>query len=99
MSFLKDKLNNNTGFFQGGKSFGGKGIDGMLSELIPSQPIADNSPEGVIDSSESGDIYTSQILPALRAQKIAQALQSGNMQMAPQNKYAAMNAALRGGQL
>jgi len=99
MSFLKNAMNNDKGFFQGGKSFGGKGIDGMLSELIPSQPIIDNSPEGVIDNSESGDIYTSQILPALRAQRIAQAQQAGNLQIAPQNKYAAMNAALRGGQL
>jgi hypothetical protein len=99
MSFLKNAMNNDKGFFQGGKSFGGKGIDGMLSELIPSQPIIDNSPEGVIDNSESGNIYTSQILPALRAQRIAQAQQAGNLQIAPQNKYAAMNAALRGGQL
>ena len=90
-------MNNDKGFFQNGKSFGGKGIDGMLSGLIPSQPIVDNSQEGVIDNSESGDIYTSQILPALRAQKIAQAQQTGNMQIAPQN--AAINAALRGGQL
>lgn len=99
MSFIKDKLNNDKGFFQGGKSFGGKGIDGMLSGLIPSQPSMDNSPEGVIDSSESGDIFVNQIAPAYRAKRIEEALQSGNMQMAPQNKYAAMNAALRGGQI
>lgn len=99
MSFIKNAMNNDKGFFQGGKSFGGKGIDGMLSGLIPSQPIVDNSPEGVVDNSESGDIYASQIVPALRAQRLAQAQQAGNMQMAPQNKYAAMNAALRGGQL
>jgi hypothetical protein len=99
MSFLKNAMNNDKGFFQGGKSFGGKGIDGMLSSLIPSQPNLDNSQEGVVVNSESGGIYTSQILPALRAQRIAQAQQMGNMQMAPQNKYAAMNAAWRGGQL
>jgi hypothetical protein len=57
------------------------------------QSIVDNSPEEVINNSESEDIYTSQILPTLRAQKIVQAQQMRNMQFAPQDKYAAMNAA------
>jgi hypothetical protein len=52
-----------------------------------------NSPEEVIDNSESEDIYTSQFLPALRAQRIVQAQQMRNMQFAPQDKYAAMNVA------
>ena len=33
MDFLKDKFTNNTGFFQGGKSFGGKGVFGDTGVL------------------------------------------------------------------
>jgi len=65
MSFL----NNDKGFFQGGKSFGGRGfLEPLLANLAQGFPQqANDSPEGIDANPESGEWYKNVMAPQLQA--------------------------------
>lgn len=109
MSFIKGAINNDKGFFQNGKSFGGRGLmgeDGVLSNLV--NKLKDKPYEGIPGVCP----YTGKPLQSATEQatgvsdSVSKAQETGinplrnrYVQFAPTTgKFGAINQALYGGQ-